>query len=43
LVGITPKDQAQFAACIADIEEHSRHIVRDFESTAVAASVKHPS
>jgi hypothetical protein len=33
LVGVTPKDHAQFAACIADIEEYSRHLIRDFEST----------
>jgi hypothetical protein len=42
LVGVTPKDQAQFAACIADIDEYSRHLVRYSENTAVEASVKHP-
>jgi hypothetical protein len=33
LVGVTPKDQVQFSACVADIEEYSRHLVRDFENT----------
>jgi hypothetical protein len=42
LVGVTPKDHAQFAACIADIEEYSRDLVRDSENRAVEASVKHP-
>jgi hypothetical protein len=42
LVGVTPKDQAQFTACIADTEEYSRFLLRDFESTAVQASVKQP-
>jgi hypothetical protein len=42
MVGVTPKDQVQFTACIANIEDYSRHLIRDFESTAVEASVKHP-
>jgi transposase len=33
LIDVTPKDQAQFSACIAEIEEYSQHLVRDFDST----------